>query len=130
MAFGLGFIRLPGSTMAGLVIMLIIPKSPRHAVPSLVIKMFPWAERALAYVSSREPAQYSLGGYCRAQCPVNVDIRDHKQLVRATKDEVSDASTGVVMSTYQMQSVDLPIFPGVLDDVPVRQPRADEAEPE
>ena len=38
---GLDVVALPGSTTVGSVMMLVIPKSPRRALPSSVIRMFP-----------------------------------------------------------------------------------------
>ena len=67
----------------------------------------------------------------RALFLVNVDARDHWQLGQAIGSVVlHSAGVKIMAIAYQLESISSPIFPGVIENVSVGQPRTDDGKRE
>ena len=58
---------------------------------------------------------------------MNADVRGHKQLVKAVVEVLNHPVTTIMGIAYQFQSIGLPVFTKVLEDVSIFQPRINDA---
>ena len=82
--------------------MLAISKSQMRAVPSPVMRMFPWAQKPLSVQTHcQKTGVYSQDGYHHVQYPTNEGTRYHKQRSPAIENGVSWGFPLVTRDAYQ-----------------------------
>ena len=92
--------------------------------------MFPWTDQDLVRVFF-DNLYLSPDECYRARFRVNADARDHWHLAQATSvAALYGLPVKIIVIAYQLESIDLLILLGILEDVSVGQPRTDDAKRE